>query len=323
MGNINNVVNYYFTDNRRFADLFNAVYFRGSNVVDWKDLSETSETYHEVEAENARTITRGKRQERIRDVCKTLRSGSVLRILALENQELVDYSLPFRCLQYDSMEYGKQLDSIRKRNYRENKLNTPAEKLCGIRQSDRLVPVYTLCLYHGAEKWDGPRSLRDMMDFGVNESEFELNFSDYPLYLYCVNEAEDLENFHTEVKLFFKALKYRKDRAGLKHLMQQDPGYRMVDTDTLEAMSVVLELPSIWRNREKYMSKNQGEKGEYDMCQAVREWAEEERYIGRREGQEEKTLTIVKNMLKRGMPDEDILSIAECSYEFLERVKKS
>lgn len=331
MGKMNNVVNYYFTDNRRFADLFNAIYFRGSNVVDWKDLSETSETYHEAESENVRTLTRGKRQERIRDVCKTLRSGSVLRILALENQELVDYSLPFRCMQYDSMEYGKQLNVIRKRNRLEKRLHTPAEKLCGLQRSDRLVPIYTVCLYHGAESWNGPRSLRDMMDFGVNESEFEQNFSDYSLHLYCVNEAEDLENFQTEVKLFFKALKYRKDWVGLKKLMQQDTGYRAVDADTLEVISVVLELPSIWRDRKKYMSKNQEEKEEYDMCQAVKEWAEEERGIGREEGivkgrmlgEEEKTLIIVKNMLKRGMSDEDILAIAECSQEFLKQVKKS
>ena len=162
-----------------------------------------------------------------------------------------------------------------------------------------------------------------MMDFGVDKDEFEQNFSDYSLHLYCVNEAEDLENFHTEVKLFFKALKYRKDRAGLKQLMQQDTGYRVVDVDTLEVLSVILELPSIWKDRKKYMNKNQGEKEEYDMCQAVREWAEEERGIGHKQGEEEKTLIIVKNMLKRGMLDEDIIAIAECSYEFLEQVKNS
>lgn len=30
----------------------------------------------------------------------------------------------------------------------------------GLFGSDRLVPVYTLCLYHGENHWDGPRSLR-------------------------------------------------------------------------------------------------------------------------------------------------------------------
>lgn len=326
MGKMNNVINYYFKDNQRFADLFNATFFQGRMVVNWQDLSESSETYQESEAENLRSNARGKRTERIRDICKTLKSGEVLRILALENQEVVDYSLPFRCMQYDCMEYGKQLNIIRKRNQQENLLHTPAEKLCKLRQSDRLVPVYTLCLYHGAEKWDGPRSLRDMMAFGVKEGGFIQNFSDYPMHLYCVNEANDLDKFHTEVSLFFRALKYRQDRAGLKVLMQQEPAYSQLSADTLEVISVVLEMPSVWENREKYMNSNQGKKEEYNMCQAVREWAEEERGIGREEGRlqgrKEQTLTIIKNMLKRGMSDDDILAIAECSQEFLDHVKK-
>ena len=325
MGKMNNIVNYYFKDNRRFADLFNAAFFQGRRVVDWKDLSESSETYQEAVGENVRSNTRGKRTERIRDICKTLKSGEVLRILALENQEVVDYSLPFRCMQYDCMEYGKQLNIIRKRNRQENCLHTPAEKLYQLRQSDRLVPVYTLCLYHGAEKWDGPRSLRDMMDFGVKEGGFIKNFSDYPMHLYCVNETNDLEKFHTEVGLFFRAMNYRQDRAGLKVLMQQEPAYSQLDADTLEAISVVLEMPSIWENREKYMNSNRDKKEEYNMCQAVREWAEEERGIGREEGiiagRIERTLTVVKNMLKRGMSDDDILAIAECSQEFLDQAK--
>ena len=72
------------------------------------------------------------------------------------------------------------------------------------------------------------------------------------------------------------------------------------------------------------MGKNEEEE-EYDMCQAIREWAEEERSIGRKEGQQagadEKARTIVKNMLMRGMPDADIMAIAECDREFIDTVR--
>ena len=40
MGKISNTMNYYFSDNERFADLFNAVFFRGKTVVDPEVLSE-------------------------------------------------------------------------------------------------------------------------------------------------------------------------------------------------------------------------------------------------------------------------------------------
>ena len=43
----------------------------------------------------------------------------------------------------------------------------------GILKSDRLTPTYTLCLYHGKEIWDGPRSLKDMMDFGEDKEIWE------------------------------------------------------------------------------------------------------------------------------------------------------
>lgn len=75
------------------------------------------------------------------------------------------------------------------------------------------------------------------------------------------------------------------------------------------------------------------------MCQALREWAEEERSIGREErfqtgrqeghrtgleeGLQEGRRAIIRNMLLRGMSDEDIMAIAECDQEFIEKVRKN
>ncbi|MCH5344080.1 MAG: hypothetical protein J1E64_08575 [Acetatifactor sp.] len=340
MGKISNVMNHYFSDNQRFADLFNGVCFQGEAVVKAEELSEASEVYHEVAVNHTRKRCAGNRAERIRDVRKMMKSGGTLRILALENQELIDYAMPFRCMQYDTMEYGKQLNQLKKKNIWEGRLKTQSEIICKLRQTDHIVPVYTLCLYHGTEKWDGPRSMWDMMDFGKEWKYFQKIFNDYPMRLYCINELQEqeaLKVFQTEVGTLFRSLQYRKDREGLKHLLQNDPDYRQVDADTLEVMSVMLELPSVWGNRIKYQVNCEGEKEEYDMCQAIREWSEEERNIGRREGlkagiqkgiqtgikqgEEEKTFTIVKNMLQRGMADKDIIAIAECDGAFIDRVR--
>lgn len=43
---------------------------------------------------------------------------------------------------------------------------------------------------------------------------------------------------------------------------------------------------------------------------------------GREQGLEEKTRTIIQNMLARGMADEDIMAIAECSPELINQVRK-
>lgn len=231
--------------------------------MDAESLNETSEVYHEVEIANSLTEESPGRGERIRDVRKRLDTGAELRILALENQTFVDYSMPIRCMQYDVADYRKQIDGLRRKNEREKKWKSASERFCGLRKDDRLVPVYTLCLYHGVEKWDGPRSLRK--------------------------------------------------------LLAEVPEYRRVDADTLEAMAVLLELPSIWKRRKDFMIKNENDREEYNMCQAVREWAEEERKIGR---EEEKNI-VVRNLILRGMPDQDILQIVECDVKFINNVRST
>ena len=331
-GNIKkyDTMNHYFSDNRRFADLFNTVLFHEDIVIP-EELSDAAEVYHELETKKSLSGTKNRRKERIRDVCKTLKTGEILRILALENMELVDYSAPFRCIQYDMMEYSKQLDILKKKNRLEDNLVTPSERICGLRQTDRLMPIYTICLYHGAEKWDGPRSLQDMMCFGDSDDRFRQTFNDYPFHLYCLNEADDLEQFHTEVGVLFRVLQFRKDRKGLKQLLQNNVEYRQVDTETLEAMAVLLDMPSIWAERDRYMIQNEDDREEYDMCLAVREWAEEERNIGRKEGRkeghrqgaEDKAFSVVKNLLSRGFSEEEIMLIAECDQKFVIRVKNA
>lgn len=331
MGKISNSINHYLSDNRRFADLFNGICFQGESVVRAEDLSEASQVYYgitDVSGESRTAHQTGESEthpepkNRTRDICKQLKNGGTLRILAVENQEKVDYTMPYRCMEYDVMEYGKQLDVLRKKNQQEHPKNV-AEKIGGIKKTDRLAPVYTICLYHGVEAWDGPRTLGDMMDFGDKDEGFRKIFKDYQMQLYCLNEAHDLQFFHTEVGLLFQTLQYRRDRVGLKKLMEQDERYQHIDAETLETISVMLEKPSIWENREDYMGKNEEDKEEYNMCQALREWAEEERSIGRQEGVVEGRQIIVRNMLLRGMADADIMAIAECDREVIDKIRLS
>lgn len=197
MGMENDAMLDFLRDDRRFADLFNGGLFAGEVVVDPADLEEAGETYTEYEGEG-RPTTRKKRGRkrntptvtRTRDIKKRLRSGTELRILAVEEQSLVDYTMPWRCMNYDVLEYGRQVKDRRRENEMRGNYGSESERLCRFRKTDRLAPVYTICLYHGAKAWDGPRSLREMMDFG-NDSEKILwanKFSDYQMQLICVNE---------------------------------------------------------------------------------------------------------------------------------------
>lgn len=160
MGKINNTFTNYFRDKARFADLYNGICFQGKSVISPEMLTDASEVYNEVDAEKTEhasvgaRVMRGKRQERIRDIKMRLSTGELLCFLAQENQNLVDYTMPYRCMQYDTMEYGRQLNHLRKKNRESKNWDSWAEEACGIKKTDRLIPIYTLCVYHGLEKWD-------------------------------------------------------------------------------------------------------------------------------------------------------------------------
>lgn len=298
MGKMNHVINRYLDDERRFADLFNGIWFRGEGIISPENLQDCSERYIAEAKGHDANGRRAKGLERFRDIKKRLSDGKTLRLLTIENQNLVDYAMPFRCMEYDTLEYQKQLDNIRKINKEEGHFSSPAERLCGVRKTDRLTPVYTICLYHGEEKWDGPRTLKDMMAFGGEEDKFLPYFSDYPMQLYCANELEDFSVFHTELRVFLAALRYRKDRESLEKFVHKNGAYSHLDDDTAEAVSIIMNKSVDWRN-EKHRFKN--DKGEYDMGNAWQEWLAEEKEAGRQEGRQEGVFETLCSLIKDGL----------------------
>ena len=160
----------YLEDNQRFADLFNQLYFKGKQIVDADRVGEASETYRGKPGE--------KDSGRIRDIKKRLKSGRELKVLAVESQSEISYIMPWRVMDYDSREYGKQIRKAQRENRRRDKAGeevykSAGERMSGMGREERLAPVYTICLYHGQEKWDGPRGLKDMVDFAAVHSEAE------------------------------------------------------------------------------------------------------------------------------------------------------
>ena len=300
MGRKNAVTKRFCSDKIRFADLINGVYFQGCDIIHPDDLTESSEVY----AEPRENVAGGKNRdylERTRDIKMRHQSGASIRILAIENQHYVDYSMPFRNMQYDALEYQHQLEEIKHRNETENSFSTANERLCKVKKTDRLRPVHTLCLYLGEEPWDGPRSLKDMMNFGKDTDGMKDYFADYPFRLYCVNEEQDFSMFHTEIRNVFALLPLRKDKKRLLQKLEQDSTYRHMSEDSLEFLSVLMDSPGIWKNRTKYLNENNTnnnmgnqETEDYDMCQAIRELIEDGRQEGLSQGLSQGRLETLK-----------------------------
>ena len=322
MGKTSVVVNDFVRNKRRFADVFNGFCFGGESVIQPEDLEEGSEQYMLEQGDEEKPDERS----RFRDVKMRLKNGVVLRILAIENQDYVDYAMPFRCMEYDCLEYGRQLQELKDVNKHQKLLSGTNEWLSGIRKTDRLKPMYTVCVYHGEDEWDGPRTLREIMDFGEDADGMSRLFADYSMRLFCVNEYDNFDIFHTELREVFAALNYRKDKEGMQKLMEENEAYRHLDRDSVRVLSVLLKQPQIWEERAKYMSKYE-EQEEYDMCLALREMRDDARAEGRAEGLMDGFVVaskIVKALQANPELDDNALAeICQCGIKEVEAVRSA
>jgi len=158
---------------------------------------------------------------------------------------------------------------------------------------------------------DGPRSLKDMMDFGEGQPgepesggarEWEECFADYPLHLVCVNESLDCSGFRTSLRDLFTILPCRRDKKRLMELLASDPAYQSMDKETAQTLGVLMGINKFKENEETYKT----EEGNYDMCQAIRELMEDSRLEGEKEGKKEgkkegiahERIEIIENIMK-------------------------
>ena len=272
-------------------------------TLDQATVSDAAGTEIQIEKSRPRPGRRRDTKTKLmRDVKMQLRSGTVLQVLAVENQSYINYGMPVRIMGYDAAEYNRQMKERRQQvsalwkqvesSGQYDTLAIPvtyAEYMSGILKTDRLHPVYTICLYSGTETWDGPRTLSDMMEFRAETDSLREYFADYPANLFCVNEQEEFESFHTELRELLRAMNYRKDKRKFLSL-EKDERYAHLSKETWEAIATMTGRNFFEENREKYKSQN-GDREEYNMCQALREIREdffnEGKAEGRAEGREE------------------------------------
>ena len=320
MGKSDVVLYNFLEDRERFADLYNGGWFGGQRIILPGELRELDGRYVDFPAQAKGNKAESKSRMRGRDIKKLYRDQAVLRILAVENQMEVDYTMPWRCMNYDAREYERQIRKLRKKNEESGDLRPGAEFLCGLKKEDRLIPVYTLCVYYGEDPWDGPRSLGDMMARDQTPSAWDRWFKDYPFHLICANEWTQKDVFRTSLKEVFDALPCRGDKERLRKVLRENPAYQKLDEDTFQTLAVLLG--------EKTMvpKKNEAEEG-WNMCKALEDIRQEGIDIGIEKGMEkgmEKGVEqIVRNMLQKGLTDENIIALTECSQQTLEKVRSS
>ena len=225
-------------------------------------------------------------------------------LLGVENQTDVHYAMPVRNIIYDALQYGKQVSEVAKKhkNQSDGKRHNRGEYLSGFYKEDRIRPVITLVIHFGANKWDGPLSLYEMMDL---EDEKLLEFvQDYRIFLidpYKLTD-NDLEKFSSSLGDVLGYIKYSKDKNALSKFLN-DSQVMIMDNDAARVIRDITNTPI-------YVPDG---KGEIDMCKAVKDLMDESKTEGIAEGIAEGIKKMALKMYKNGDCIEKIAETAEVS----------
>ena len=205
----------FWKNNAHFADLFNAALFDGQPVLDPAVLQEADTNLSVV------VLNEGQEQnfQREFDVVKKTVHGTDYVLFVLENQQNVHYAMPVRQMFNESLAYYREYADIALRNEKEGHYASGAEYLSKFRETDKLHPIVSLCIYYGDAQWNGPLTLQDMLQLPDHLKHL---VTDYKLHLVQIQNNGQLKFHNEDVKTVFElcSLLYDHDSKNLKALYQ-------------------------------------------------------------------------------------------------------
>lgn len=221
MGAADTVTKAYMRENTIFADAFNYLIYGGRRVIDPNSLKELDTTEIALPFGDDKT---DEAVQKYRDILKSAvikeDKDAAYVLLGIENQTDIHYAMPVRNLIYDALQYGKQVSDVSAKHRKESgNGHNRGEYLSGFYKEDRLTPVITLVVHFGADAWDGPLSLHEMMS--VDKPEIMQMVPDYRIQLIdpARMKPEDLMKFETSLREVMGYIKYSKDKEGMKTYM--------------------------------------------------------------------------------------------------------
>jgi hypothetical protein len=298
MGKKDTVTKDYIKDNKVFADAFNYLIYDGKPVIQPEKLHPLDSTiigvpYGDAGAE----VPVQKYRDEFKYLAAMEDDSAIYLLLGAEVQANIHYAMPVKDMVYDALEYAAQVEKAAK-SHREVLKQGKAEKkpsvgeyLSGFYKEDRLIPVITLVIYFGAEEWDGPMSIHDMLS--VKNPEILSLVQDYRIHLIAPASLsdEEINKFSTNLREVLLFIKYSKNKEKLAELLTHDSRFKSIDRKAVRVMNTVANLK---------LNLNESE-GDMDMCQAIDEMISDARTEGREQGRTEGTqetmVTLIKNLM--------------------------
>ena len=249
MGMADTVTKEYMRSNKVFADAFNYLIYDGEQVVKSALLQELDTT--EIAIPFALDENENSAEDVVQKYRDVLKSAVIMQdaevsyiLLGVENQTEIHYAMPVRNIIYDALQYGKQISEVAKRHKSkgDRKGHNKGEYLSGFYKEDRIRPVITLVVHFGADEWDGPLSLYDMMDL-KNERllEYVQNYRIFLIDPYKLTK-DDLKKFSSSLGDVLGYIKYSKDKKALSKFLN-DNQVMIMDNDAARVIRDVTNTP--------------------------------------------------------------------------------
>ena len=294
----------YLSDNTRFADLCNYYLFNGKQMIHPEELREQDA----AELLVMKAADEKKTDQRWRDLLKQ----AVIRrtdtcsyiIIGIENQSEVHYAMPVRNMIYDAMNYGRQIGEAAKKHKKARDWNSSAEFLSGFVKGEKLMPVVTLTVYWGTGKWDGPRSIHEMLE--PMDEELLKYVADYRLNLIVPEEITDFSKFRSALGPVLRLFQLADDRKALGLELKNNSEYKVMGQDSMNVVNTFLGLHMKLEEKEETV----------DMCKAWEEQREDGVKEGLQKGRQEGLMTrLIELTIRRFQKGDSAEAVAELFEE--------
>ena len=295
----------FWRQNERFADLFNAVIFRGKQIIKPEDLTERDTDMSGI----IQFKDYQKTLERTRDVVKKMAYGVEFAVLGIESQQKIHYAMPLRTMLYDSLGYLKEYQEITRIRKAERGKMTEDEFLSKMRKEDRLHPIISIVLYYSEKSWDGPTCLKDMIV--EMPEEMERIFSDYKMNLVQIRESEQYTFHNEEVRAVFEIS--REIFNGNLDKINEKYRNRDLTPELITVIGKITDSAELVR---------QGKIEEVaNMCTALEKWEKENIERGTKRGIEKGIAKMVLTLLNKGKTVEETADWLDLTEEYVRKIQ--
>ena len=233
MGKIDTVTKDYMKKNSVFADAFNYFIYGGKQVIKPENLQELDTTEIAFPFGNGDEVAVQKFRDLLKAAILMMDGNAAYLILGVENESEVKYAEPVKTGLYDFLQYSKQVQQTagRHREAKDRRGHNDGEFLTGFYREDKLTPVITLVILFGSKRWDGPRTLQEMMS--TQNPDILKCVADYKINLIepAAMGADDLEKFHSSLRAVLGFIKYSNDGDELDAFLSNERELESLDVE--------------------------------------------------------------------------------------------